>query len=107
MNQPPVQTMAMSMVTQGSDHITVAQGGVPVILVHGQGYTSFISAAVNFLRSGCPAVQFTTEFVEDLPRLQEWGMNFIPHLQLPGEKFEFDRMTDDSSVLTLRNTMKV
>ena len=47
-----------SLICQSSDLVMVLQGQIPVILYSGRDQAQEIAAeAVNFLRSGCPAVQ--------------------------------------------------
>ena len=49
--------VARRLVVEGRETVTVAEGGVPVLCIDEGRHTSTVAMAVNFLRSGCLAVQ--------------------------------------------------
>ncbi|HEY4482905.1 MAG TPA: hypothetical protein VI953_01900 [Candidatus Paceibacterota bacterium] len=73
------QELKLRLITQGD--VTILEGEVPVVTPDGGGDDlSSLGQIVNFLRSGCPAVQVTTSYPEDV------GQS-IHKLELPGEIF--------------------
>ena len=84
---------------QGEDCITVLIGETPIMKM-GYSDQEVTLKAVNFLRSGCPSVQFVADNDINHSTNEFWFKKMkesLDELSLPGEKFFFDKDYDEAS----------
>ena len=79
----------LALICESTDGIvTIAEGQVPVLRASSPDGQQDIPMAVNFLRSGCPAVQMVyinmKQFIDEVETL-------LHDLELPGEQFVLRR----------------
>ena len=81
-----------TLLAQGEEIVTIESGQIPSIGFRDCNFALPCTWAVNFLRSGCPAVQM----VQLDSQKSTWGnaevnaQTIFDALQLGGEKFSFD-----------------
>ncbi|MBI3956939.1 MAG: hypothetical protein HY340_03020 [Candidatus Kerfeldbacteria bacterium] len=92
----------VQLIQQGDNLITIPPGGIPVISYSDTTPSLLVAMAVNFLRSGCPAVQIishhhTGEVIESHLKGVFEGVSLF------GELFRFD--SDERVFIVRRVTL--
>jgi hypothetical protein len=87
-----------TMIQQGRDVVTVGQGQVPIIEVSDaiNAERPFIMA-LNFVRSGAPAVQFLVPRFVNADDVRDALDRLVTKCFLPGEEIELIRRDHDST----------
>lgn len=82
----------LALLQQGRDIVTAAQDQVPVLVARSSEGFYEVPMAINFLRSGCPAVQIVYQYNE-FAKME----NLMRALELPGESLVFQGPGDGST----------
>ncbi len=92
----------LQLLMQGEGIVTIAQGAVPVIDAGNPNtpHIGEVAMIVNFLRSGCPAVQFTSAFCANLEDFKRRLKESLDKLALKGENFLFSSQDDSEPYVT-------